>query len=85
MQSLHAHEASPELDSQLRSMIADFNSLVHGDPAPASAVEIVSSDGRRAYTLGRTLRSPEKVDTICFTSAMLLVVLLGRSTQLFPT
>jgi hypothetical protein len=84
MQSMHSREASPEVDTQLRAVINDFNSLVHGDPAAASAVEIVMSDGRLGYTLGRDLSSPQKVDMICFTSAMLLVVLLSRSAQLFP-
>jgi hypothetical protein len=84
MQAMHPRADSPQLELQLRQIINDFNSLVHGDPASAAAVEVPMPDGRVGYTLSRDVQSPDKVDTICFTSAMMLVILLGRSVQLFP-
>ena len=74
----------PPTEATIRQVLDEMNSLVHGDPVAALHGAVLMDDGRAGYTISKDVRSPNRADEVCFFATMMLVVLLARSTQLFP-
>lgn len=66
------------------SIIARYNSLVHGDPAAAASSVVLLDCGSLGFPTGKDTTSPDRADDMCLESACWLVVLLARCAQVFP-
>lgn len=89
MTAMNEVKGSPELDpptdDELREVLDGFNSLVHGDPDAELHGAVFLEDGRPGYTIGKDLGSPARADEICFNTTMMLIALMARCAQLFPS
>lgn len=71
-------------EDEIRRFLDGLNGLVHGDPAAALRGAILMDDGSAGFTIGKDVSSPNRADEVCFFTTMMLIVLLARSSQLFP-
>jgi hypothetical protein len=74
----------PISSDELTQFLSRMNSLIHGNPDAALHGAVLMADGRPRFTISKDLDSPARADEICWNTTMMLVVLLARSTQLFP-
>ena len=86
--SMKTGELPGALDSALseaRQVASHYNALVHGDPISAQANLVLGAHDEPSYSVSKDLHSPDKADYLATHGAMFLIVLMSRTTQIFPT
>lgn len=79
-----ASTPEPAVVDSMRQLLADSNSLVHGDPQSALNSSVVLPDGSVGYAVSKDVASPARAAEICSHALAFAMVLTVRCESVFP-